>query len=363
MGRSTRKVSTRSITAALAGRGRLGPVAWCELNSHWPSPIQHQIGLIAYPKDIVLRYTNKINHLQGDLPAFVWFTPWTSVSSNISWLWPTSNFTRASEVLHIAQPPLSRQIQLLEEELGVQLIPGNSRPLRGHGGGARFYERALQIINRLDQLKTATRQIGLQQRETVSIGFVPLLCRWSPDAGAQAAPALPRCGIQPVELTSTQQIGARQAALMWALAASGATIPRWPARCCAKNAWCWPYSSRFALAANNAGHISLSELNGQSSSSTPSEPRPSFADHVLSFLNDQDIRPSVNPRGSGRSRPPWAWWRREYGLCLIPASARLRSDLHYRLIDDPRITSPIILEPPAQRQRLVHRRRQSAARQ
>ena len=33
----------------------------------------------------------------------------------------------------------------------------------------------------------------------------------------------------------------------------------------------------------------------------------------------------------------------ESGLCLIPASARIRSDLHYRLIDDPRITSPIIL--------------------
>ena len=83
------------------------------------------------------------------------------------------NFTRASEVLHIAQPPLSRQIQLLEEELGVQLILRNSRPLRLTEAGRVFYEQALQIINRLDQLKTATRQIGLQQRETVSIGFVP----------------------------------------------------------------------------------------------------------------------------------------------------------------------------------------------
>ena len=119
------------------------------------------------------------------------------------------NFTRASEQLHIAQPPLSKQIQLLEKELGVQLLLRTSRPLQLTEAGRMFYEQALQIINRLDQLKTTMQQTGSHQRLTLSIGFVasslygglPMLVR-------KLRQHHPNVDIQLVELTSMQQFDA-----------------------------------------------------------------------------------------------------------------------------------------------------------
>ncbi|WP_152971284.1 LysR family transcriptional regulator, partial [Rhizobium ecuadorense] len=56
------------------------------------------------------------------------------------------NFSRAAEILHIAQPPLSRQIQQLEEELGVNLIDRSKRPLSLTEAGRFFFDQASQIM-------------------------------------------------------------------------------------------------------------------------------------------------------------------------------------------------------------------------
>jgi DNA-binding transcriptional LysR family regulator len=81
------------------------------------------------------------------------------------------NFTRASERLFIAQPPLSRSIQQLEEELGVPLFERGSRPLKLTQAGEFFYAHAQELINKSRELKSMTQRVG-QITKTLSIGFV-----------------------------------------------------------------------------------------------------------------------------------------------------------------------------------------------
>lgn len=64
------------------------------------------------------------------------------------------NFSRAAETLNIAQPPLSRQIRQLEEEIGADLFDRTTRPLRLTEAGRLLYQHAIQAIAGFDQVRT-----------------------------------------------------------------------------------------------------------------------------------------------------------------------------------------------------------------
>ncbi|AWL28751.1 LysR family transcriptional regulator [Acinetobacter defluvii] len=81
------------------------------------------------------------------------------------------SFTKAADKLFIAQPPLSRQIQNLEHELGVQLFERGSRPLVTTEAGHFFYQHALHLLSQADELKLMTKRIGVIDR-TITLSFV-----------------------------------------------------------------------------------------------------------------------------------------------------------------------------------------------
>jgi DNA-binding transcriptional LysR family regulator len=67
------------------------------------------------------------------------------------------NFTRAAERLHVAQPALSRQVRLLERELGVELLRRTTHEVALTDAGRFLLERAPGVLNATDELWRAVR--------------------------------------------------------------------------------------------------------------------------------------------------------------------------------------------------------------
>ncbi len=83
------------------------------------------------------------------------------------------NLTRAAEKLFIAQPPLTRQIKQLEEEIGVALFVREARGLSLTPAGEYFLKQAVCILEKVDNSVEETRNVADHGRVVFSIGFVP----------------------------------------------------------------------------------------------------------------------------------------------------------------------------------------------
>ena len=81
------------------------------------------------------------------------------------------SFSRAAERLHIAQPPLSQQIQALEIELGVQLFNRKTRPLQLTLAGQTLLAEARAILVKLEQAVHQTQRIHQGELGYLTVGF------------------------------------------------------------------------------------------------------------------------------------------------------------------------------------------------
>lgn len=76
------------------------------------------------------------------------------------------NMTRASEILHVTQPTLSRQIMDLERELGVTLMLRGKNGLTLTDEGRFFRQRAQEIVELTDRLE---KDIAGQKKDICGI--------------------------------------------------------------------------------------------------------------------------------------------------------------------------------------------------
>lgn len=80
--------------------------------------------------------------------------------------------TAAANKLHIAQPPLSYQLKLLEEELQVKLVERGPRKATLTGAGELLRKRAEQILDFVDSAQKEVVNYGKELVGTLSIGAI-----------------------------------------------------------------------------------------------------------------------------------------------------------------------------------------------
>lgn len=81
------------------------------------------------------------------------------------------HFGHAAERLNMTQPPLSRQIQLLERALGCDLFRRNSRRVELTHAGANFLPEAQKILNLIEQASVLTRDVSEGRSGVAQCGF------------------------------------------------------------------------------------------------------------------------------------------------------------------------------------------------
>lgn len=113
------------------------------------------------------------------------------------------SFRRAADRLNMTQPPLSRQIKILEERINLVLLERSNRHVRLTSAGESFYHSAVDIIQRSEHAVLNARQAKRGEIGNVSLGFVPSAAmKFVPLIALRMAELMPN-----VEMTLIEMMG------------------------------------------------------------------------------------------------------------------------------------------------------------
>jgi LysR family transcriptional regulator, benzoate and cis,cis-muconate-responsive activator of ben and cat genes len=252
------------------------------------------------------------------------------------------SFTRAAAKLNIAQPPLSRRIQEIEEELGTVLIERGSRPLSLTPAGQLFYVHALQVLERHDRMMQAMQRFVRAERPRFTLGLVPSeFYARLPQIVRRFRTHDPMTDLVLSEMNSFEQVEAlkegRIDAGIGRLRIEDEGVHREILR------------EERLIAALPPGSgpanepIELADLARLPLLLYPRDPRPGYADTVLSILHDRGLRPAevIEVR---ELETALIMVSAGVGACIIPASSQWLA--HPEVICrpvTPRATVPVVL--------------------
>ncbi|MBD8490304.1 LysR family transcriptional regulator [Echinicola sp. CAU 1574] len=119
------------------------------------------------------------------------------------------HFHKAAEKLCIVQPALSKQLKLLEEELGIALLQRDKRNVKLTAAGKYFKAEIRVILDQLELVKSHTRLIQEGEKGEIRIGYVgSCIHTFLPDVLTEMHNSFPHIQTYLNEMTSFTQLKA-----------------------------------------------------------------------------------------------------------------------------------------------------------
>ena len=192
---------------------------------------------------------------------------------------------RAAERLHISQSAITRQLQLLELDLGGRVLERTSAGVRPTNGGHALAERAETLLADYDSTMAEVRRLVRGESERLRIGYIASAAQeYLGPALAALRRAYPKLKVKMLDQTPGEMIAAlRQGEIDLALTLHGADLLSrdFYARKLAtvRSLVVLPVSHRFAA----EKQVSLSQLKGETFVRGSDDVVPGYSQRIVQF--------------------------------------------------------------------------------
>ncbi|GAB3628334.1 LysR family transcriptional regulator [Pandoraea terrae] len=230
------------------------------------------------------------------------------------------NFGRAALTLNISQPPLTRQIQQLEEEMGVHLFIRTPKGVELTQAGELFLQEALNIRSLLEQATERTQRAGQGRLGRIDVGiFGSGVLGTIPKLILQFRNAYPEVNVVLHTMTKGEQIEAlRQRRITVGFNRLLEPLPDIETQLVRNERLLVAVNESHPLAREDA--IPFRELKNHPMILFPSGMRPNFIDRVMDLCRREGFLPKVSQE-VGDAVTGVALVASGFGICLVPESA------------------------------------------
>ncbi|SQG00275.1 regulatory protein LysR [Paucimonas lemoignei] len=230
------------------------------------------------------------------------------------------NFRRAAERLNMTQPPLSRQIQLLEHHLGVALFTRSTRSVALTAAGRAFFIEAQNLLERAQQAAALAKRFAEGDIGSVTISFVgSAVYEFLPKVIAEARLKQPQVKISLEEMNTYQQHEAMRARRIdLGIVRSPLLQPGFDTECLVREPFVLAVPSHHRLA--TADSVAVSDLDGEPFLMYSHAAYPPFNELLTGMFRSARVAPQY-VQWLGSSLTILALVNAGMGLALVPRCA------------------------------------------